>query len=399
MQSILWLVLMTVKIYDGHGRSSPSNILKPMIRAHLNFTELVEFDGYKSEAHQVQTQDGYILTVFRVLANRYCDNIKEKHTILFQHGLYLSGDDCIIPGPGVAHCYIYSDNCHDVWVGNSRGNRYSRRHITKNPDKDESFWDFTFIEMGKYDLPAVIDYITKVTKKEQLVYVGHSEGVTALLVLMAKDPRYNSKIKVGFGMSPAAWMNHARLPMVTLQKIIAPYIDLPNKEILEHGGIVQTLAESICGRRRNYFLCSKLLFSILGNNRYQITKEVYPVIVGHSSAGVSLKNFVYWGQIAENGFREYDYGKEKNLKIYGRETPPEFNLNKVTMDLVLLCSENDWVGDLKDVEVLRSHVAGIKVCVVEDKTFGHLDFVYGKDIPKLITPKIFAYLKSKILNC
>ncbi len=43
---------------------------------------------------------------------------------------------------------------YDVWLGNNRGNKYSRSHISLNPDKDKNFWDFSFHEMGKYDLDS-----------------------------------------------------------------------------------------------------------------------------------------------------------------------------------------------------------------------------------------------------
>lgn len=70
--------------------------------------------------------------------------------------------------------YMLSDLGYDVWMGNARGNRYSKNHTSLNSDYME-FWDFTFHEMGKYDLPANIDYILSKTGYDQLHYIGHSQ--------------------------------------------------------------------------------------------------------------------------------------------------------------------------------------------------------------------------------
>jgi len=54
-----------------------------------------------------------------------------------------------------------SENGFDVWVGNSRGNKFSWFHKSLNPDVDREYWDFDFDEMGKFDNPSVIEYILK----------------------------------------------------------------------------------------------------------------------------------------------------------------------------------------------------------------------------------------------
>ena len=55
--------------------------------------------------------------------------------------------------------FILSRAGYDVWLGNARGSRLSRAHETLNPDRDEKFWEYSFQQMGYYDLPAEIDYI------------------------------------------------------------------------------------------------------------------------------------------------------------------------------------------------------------------------------------------------
>lgn len=50
----------------------------------------------------------------------------------------------------VYDCTAYSlaDAGFDVWLGNARGNTYSRRHVKYDPDKDKkAFWDFRYAKI------------------------------------------------------------------------------------------------------------------------------------------------------------------------------------------------------------------------------------------------------------
>lgn len=38
-----------------------------------------------------------------------------------------------------------SDLGFDVWLGNSRGNTYSRKHVSLNADEDLGYWNFSYV--------------------------------------------------------------------------------------------------------------------------------------------------------------------------------------------------------------------------------------------------------------
>ena len=64
-------------------------------------------------------------------------------------------------------------------MNNTRGNRYSRNHIYLDPDADKKvFWDYSFEDMGKYDQPALLNFVLSKTGAKTLSYIGHSQGTS-----------------------------------------------------------------------------------------------------------------------------------------------------------------------------------------------------------------------------
>lgn len=59
--------------------------------------------------------------------------------------------------------------------------------------------------MGTHDGPAMIDHILEVTGRENLTYLGHSQGCTMLLAGAALIPEYyNAKLNGAILLAPPA---------------------------------------------------------------------------------------------------------------------------------------------------------------------------------------------------
>mmetsp|Transcript_20866 Transcript_20866/g.25607 ORF Transcript_20866/g.25607 Transcript_20866/m.25607 type:complete len:98 (+) Transcript_20866:330-623(+) len=96
-----------------------------------------------------------------------------------QHGLFDSAYCWIVNYADIAPAFVAARAGYDVWMGNSRGNTFSRHHIHLDPDHHgKAFWNYSWFDMGKYDLPAMIDLIQNETGGQKVAYVGHSQGTT-----------------------------------------------------------------------------------------------------------------------------------------------------------------------------------------------------------------------------
>lgn len=56
-------------------------------REDLNFTQITNQYGYHSEHHTVQTEDGYLLTIFRITEAANCTKGKQQTPVLLMNGL------------------------------------------------------------------------------------------------------------------------------------------------------------------------------------------------------------------------------------------------------------------------------------------------------------------------
>ena len=73
-----------------------------------------------------------------------------------------------------------------MWLGNNRGGIFARDHVKFDPDLNpKDYYDYSFYELGKYDLPAEIDYILKETGNQKIAYVGHSQGTSQMFSALA----------------------------------------------------------------------------------------------------------------------------------------------------------------------------------------------------------------------
>jgi lysosomal acid lipase/cholesteryl ester hydrolase len=369
--------------------------------AGLTTPELIVKYGYPAESHTVQTEDGYILTMHRIPYGKGGARRASNTPVLLQHGLLSSSADWVISGPGKALAYLLADAGYDVWLGNARGNTYSRKHVTLSPSNG-AFWDFSWHEMGTKDLPTVIDYILQKTGADQIFYAGHSMGTTMFYVLCTERPEYNSKIKAMFSLAPIAFMPHLKSPLIQMTATIGDQLgwllDLMGiYEFLPSNELLSLVGQALCNQQAiTVDICANVLFIIAGFDSAQLNKTLLPAILGHVPAGAATKQILHYGQEVQSAhFRQYDYGMLDNMFIYGQFTPPDYDLRKLTAPVALYYSENDWLAAIVDVEQLASKLPNLlQQYLVPLSDFNHLDYLWAIDADTLVYKPIIEKMNS-----
>lgn len=367
----------------------------------LNFTELTKEYGYPSEEHTVVTEDGYILTIFR-MKGKNCQGPLKKPPVLLMHDLLMSSDSWLDSGPESGLAYLLSDACYDLWVGNVRGNYYGKRHQTLNPETDIDFWQFTVNEIGIFDIPAMIDHILKKTSSDKMNYVGFSQGASTYFIMCSEREGYADKVSLFIGLEPDSKNTYTksilwRLIAEAYQYFYPHLTEIGLYEALPLGGIFQTTAAYLC---RDYMMadsvCRTVLSLIDSFHPGSVETQTIRVLAGHFPAGTSVKNMVWHSQsLNVDEFQKFDYGNTANMEFYNSTRPPAYNLTATTTPAVVINGMNDFLTVPADVDWLTSHLPNVlEHYIVQDPQWNHFDVPYSKLTSERILPKITEYLNK-----
>ncbi|XP_039338123.1 lipase member M-like isoform X2 [Mauremys reevesii] len=310
----------------------------------MNISQLIRYEGYPSEEYEVLTEDGYYLRINRIPYGREKPTDKgPKPAVLVQHGLFGQGSNWIENLANNSLGFMLADAGYDVWIGNTRGTTWSQRH-QKFSVAQEEFWDFSFHEMGKYDLQAMINFILQETGQKQLYYIGYSQGGSMGFIAFSSMPQLAQKIKMFFALAPAVTVGNIKSPVV------------------------------------------KMLLMPEGTLRSRL--DVY---TGHFPDETSIKNILHWAQAVKSGeFKYFDYGSENQAK-YNQSVPPFYKIEDMTVPTAVWSGGEDWIVDPKDIDMLLPRITNL-VYHKNISDWNHWDFTWGLDAAKRVYSEIIALM-------
>ncbi|XP_057592415.1 lysosomal acid lipase/cholesteryl ester hydrolase isoform X2 [Hippopotamus amphibius kiboko] len=352
---VVCLVLGTLSSEASRGKLKP---VDPEI--NMNVSEILSHWGFPSEEHLVVTEDGYILCLNRIPYGRKNHSDKGPRPVVFlQHGLLADSSNWVTNLPNTSLGFILADAGFDVWMGNSRGNTWSRKHKTLSVSQDE-FWAFSYDEMANYDLPASINFILNKTGQAQVYYVGHSQGTTIGFIAFSRIPELAKKIKMFFALAPVVLADFATSPLIKLGQLPEFLIkDLFGvKEFLPQSAVMEWLSTHICAHVILKELCGNVFFVLCGFNER------------------NLNMLVKLGK-----FQAFDWGSSaKNYFHYNQSYPPSYNVKDMLVRTAVWSGGRDSLADGRDVSVLLTQISNL-VYHENIPEWEHLDFIWGLDAP------------------
>ncbi|XP_044003507.1 lipase 3-like [Aphidius gifuensis] len=369
--------------------------------ADLDARALIRKYGYRGESHKVTTEDGYILEMHRITGPKNNSNPEGKKVVFLMHGILSSSIDWIIAGPNKALAYLIADEGYDVWLGNARGNHFSRQH-TQLSVLDKKYWSFSWHEIGTRDLPAMIDYVIDNTRQKKIFYAGHSQGTTTFFVMASEKPEYNDKIIAMFALAPVAYVHHMTSPFFQILARLESLITAPMNLIGQHefaptSEFLKRLSSIVCDEEAwSQPVCENIMFLIAGFGSDQTNRTLLPAVLGHVPAGASTRQVIHYAQLIKSKkFRQYDHGFMGNMLSYGKRKPAAYNLKQITAPVVLHYSVNDWLSDVKDVNRLEKELGNCYAKIRNPNSkFSHLDYLYGKDAHRILYSKVIGLMNT-----
>uniref|UniRef100_A0A8C0HQ97 Lipase n=1 Tax=Buteo japonicus TaxID=224669 RepID=A0A8C0HQ97_9AVES len=355
--TMMWLFITIAYLMYPHLHGDLSHAVLPFPQG-----EIIHYHGYPYEEHEVVTDDGYYLTMQRIPHGK--DNPRTpKSVVLLQHGLALEGSIWVTNLPNSSLGFILADAGYDVWIGNNRGNSWSRKH------KEFEFYHqeysaYSFHEMAMYDLPATINYILQKTGQEQLYYVAFSQGTTAGFIAFSSIPELDRKIKMFFALAPTTTNSNTKTPLVRL-------FDLP-----EGLGIVRQAISSLCSYSIFKGFCS-LALCLPGGFTNSLNKFQ-----------AAIRNTLKFDlPVTSQAFL-----LQATLFVF-QTTPPFYEPENMKAPLAAWYGGKDWISVPEDVNMTLSRITNLvyKKYIPE---FIHFDFIWGMQAYEQIYREILELMEN-----
>jgi len=384
-----------------------------------SFYEFAESRGFTVQEHTVETDDGYLLTLHRLLPKNYrpenLTNYPDLHdmagvgaksskkkaylavpcrgVVFFQHG-FLQSSECWIfrKDSNQALPFLLASQGYDCWFGNVRGNKYSMKHRTLSPT-GTAFWNYSIDDIALKDVPAMLNYVVSNTgPDEKINYIGFSQGTAIGFAAFSRFPELSSKIRVFVALGPAACVRELRNQLVAAVSTSRPqfiFLLFGKKALLNTAMFWRKVVPS---KTYVYIIDSALDF-LFGWKTQNIDPEEKSLLYYHLYSTCSVKCVVHWFQITHSGrFQMFD----DNIAVVNRSHRykayllPRYDIRMIQCPIAIFWGGRDTVPNH---EFFLENLEG-KAQFFKLDTYEHLDFLYSKNANKEVYQDVINIINN-----
>ncbi|KAI9106247.1 Alpha/Beta hydrolase protein [Phlyctochytrium arcticum] len=377
----------------------------------LNSTEqFARFWGFPFQHHYVTSKDGYILALHRIPSSRAEHDAKKrekalarrsnsstttprrtaahgtKPVVVLWHGFLMSSEVWVChPDRTRSLAFTLADAGYDVWLGNTRGNKYSCKHRSLKPT-EETFWDFSMDHLALYDLPDAVDYIIKVTGAPSLTYIGFSQGTAQGFSALSINARLNKRINLFIALAPAA------KPMGLENKTLGTMLNISPEVVFLLFGKKSLLSMTLFWQSILTPLSFAWMIDVACKFLFKWNAEMIDhkgKVYQHLYSYTSVKCVVHWFQIIRNGrFQMYDESPTVLPNSQSGHVVPKFPTEHIQTPIALFYGGKDTLADM---DWLLEEVATPVYCMKVDE-YEHVCFLWARGLDKVVYPAILGLL-------
>lgn len=339
--------------------------------------ELAIARGYPVEAHTALTADGYRLTLHRLPPKGKANG----KVVVLQHGLMDTSATWLLNTATDSLGFVLSTAGYDVWLANSRGNRYTERV------SGGSTWAFDFDEMAYYDVPATLAYVLSRTAVKRVNWVCHSQGCAISIAAFAK-PSAGALIDRFAALAPVTFLAHQSSPLMRL--MVAARLDhvlrlLPAIEFVPSGVVLSKLLGAACTAAPG--VCDGVVSGLFGATGANLPAARTGVYYAHFPDGTSTQNIAHWVANARSGAYANAKGEPYDLTAYAVRTAVWYG-------------SKDMLANPQDVQTLLQRLGGLggkNVAAAKQNAFAHMDFTWSPNAQKEVYAGVLTFLATGAL--
>ncbi|KAK3111503.1 cholesterol esterase [Teratosphaeriaceae sp. CCFEE 6253] len=382
------------------ARNRKKSVSSPIARAS-DFSELCALFGYYAEEHVVQTGDGYLLGLHRLgwkkgeedqAVNAGAGSVSKK-VVYLHHGLLMNSEVWV--------CLTEAERClpfvlveqgYDVWLGNNRGNKYSKKSLHHAPT-EPTFWNFSMDQFAFHDIPDSINYVLSTTSQASLSYIGFSQGTAQAFATLSIHPTLNSKVNVFVALAPAM------APPGLASGIVASLCKSNPSILFLAFGRRAILGSATMWQALLYpgifaWFIEKCLLFLFNWRTLNISPHQKLAAYPHLYSFTSTKSVVHWFQIIRHGtFQMYDDEVTTPLAVGNGSQyykVAKFPTRNIKTPIVLVYGGSDSLVDINlMLKELPRHTIAKEVSKYE-----HLDLLWASDVHELVFPHVLEALET-----